>query len=69
MWCASLSVPLLHHFSTLHILANPSHLLADDDVGMKWKVYGSLISGAEYVVVARIRTDRAVFVVTCHKPP
>jgi len=33
------------------------------------KIHGHIVSGEAYVVVARIRGDDIVIVVTCHPPP
>ena len=51
-----------------HVLANAVEAIAQDDVGLKWKVYGPLVNDAEYAVVVNVRTDH-LYVVTCHTPP
>jgi hypothetical protein len=44
-------------------------VVQDDDAGMKWKVYGRLVSGAPYAVVVRILDGDCIRVITIHPPP
>jgi hypothetical protein len=41
----------------------------DDDSGVKWKVYGPIVSGEVVAVVVRFRADRPPLVVTVHPFP
>lgn len=52
----------------LNALVNATGAVEQDDVGVKWKIYGPIIDGSEYAVVVEIRGD-PLFVVTCHLPP
>jgi hypothetical protein len=51
-----------------HVLANASQCVAQDDVGVKFKVRGPIVNGAELIAVVNVRADH-LFVVTCHLPP
>ncbi|MDP2340416.1 MAG: DUF4258 domain-containing protein [Deltaproteobacteria bacterium] len=51
-----------------HLLANADEVIAEDDTGLKWKVYGRLVNGADYAVVVNVHADH-LYVITCHNPP
>ena len=52
----------------VHVLANATRCLAEDDLGVKFKVRGPIVSGTELVVVVNLHEDH-LFVITCHLPP
>ncbi len=51
-----------------HVLANATKCIAQDEVGVKFRVHGPIVSGIEFVVVVNVRSDH-LFVITCHPPP
>jgi len=51
-----------------HVLQHASDCIAQDDDGVKFKVYAPLANGTEYAVVVNVWEDH-LFVVTCHLPP
>lgn len=53
----------------LDALSTATTALAQDEVGAKWKVYGSLANGEDLAVVVRIKDRLVVLVVTAHNPP
>jgi hypothetical protein len=52
----------------LHVLVHANECLAQDDNGVKFKVYGPISNGDDYAVVVNVNDDH-LFVITCHLPP